>query len=323
LTRIREERQFILFCFLTDILLFWIALNLATVTRLHTLMYISLWRLQMDRVVCVVLFTIGAVIARSYDLSRLGDAFDAVYYAWVGLVFTGVMEMAAVSLVPAEWRAISRRELLIGLLVAAVFLGLWRSYAAGLLSRFASLRRFFYVLGNEAEGRRIAKALTESQGGCIDAEYVTFENLVARSESLKTSHGMNEAVIALVGEGRDERLDVLSYCEEQFRRVFLYPSLQDTRLFRHGNVHAIGGIPLIELAATVNPTPYSYVKRLIDIVVAAAGLLLTLPISILTAMAIKWTSPGGVLYSQERIGKDGRVFRLYKFRSMIDRKSVV
>src|SRR5262249_20138668 len=49
---------------------------------------------------------------------------------------------------------------------------------------------------------------------------------------------------------------------------------------------------------------------------ALAGLLVTLPVTILVAVAVKLTSPGPVLYRQTRVGKDGRNFTVYKFRSM-------
>ena len=93
LKRTHEERLFILLCFVTEACLFWAALNAATLTRLPTLMYIDLWRLQLDRLVCVVLFALGALFAGSYDLSRIEDPFDAVYYSWAGLLITGVMEI--------------------------------------------------------------------------------------------------------------------------------------------------------------------------------------------------------------------------------------
>jgi sugar transferase (PEP-CTERM system associated) len=57
-------------------------------------------------------------------------------------------------------------------------------------------------------------------------------------------------------------------------------------------------------------------KRLIDVTAAAAGFLLSLPLLIAVAVAVKVTSPGPVLYSQRRVGKDGRIFVMYKFRSM-------
>jgi len=58
------------------------------------------------------------------------------------------------------------------------------------------------------------------------------------------------------------------------------------------------------------------VKRLFDVTVSASMLVLTLPLLLLTALAIKLEDGGPVIYSQERIGLFGRPFTLYKFRSM-------
>lgn len=58
------------------------------------------------------------------------------------------------------------------------------------------------------------------------------------------------------------------------------------------------------------------VKRLIDLGVSSLLLLITLPITAITALAIRLDSPGPVFFKQERVGKDGNIFTLWKFRSM-------
>ena len=58
------------------------------------------------------------------------------------------------------------------------------------------------------------------------------------------------------------------------------------------------------------------VKRTVDVVIAATALLLVLPLLLVIAVAVRLTSPGPVFFSQERVTKGGRVFRMYKFRTM-------
>lgn len=58
-------------------------------------------------------------------------------------------------------------------------------------------------------------------------------------------------------------------------------------------------------------------KRTVDIGVSAIGLVVLSPLLALIAAAIKVTSPGPVFFRQERVGKDGRIFRIFKFRTMI------
>ena len=62
---------------------------------------------------------------------------------------------------------------------------------------------------------------------------------------------------------------------------------------------------------------YLFFKRMIDILFSLVGLILFSPICIIIAILIKLTSKGPVIFKQERIGKNGKVFKMYKFRSMI------
>ena len=61
---------------------------------------------------------------------------------------------------------------------------------------------------------------------------------------------------------------------------------------------------------------YKHIKRASDFCIALLGLLVLSPLLLLTAIAIKLDSPGPILFKQERLGLKGRVFRIWKFRSM-------
>src|SRR5688572_5498142 len=63
--------------------------------------------------------------------------------------------------------------------------------------------------------------------------------------------------------------------------------------------------------------PVEVAKRLLDVVLSAAGLLLALPLLLLAAVLIKLDSPGPVLFVQTRVGQHGRLFRIYKLRTMV------
>jgi len=58
-------------------------------------------------------------------------------------------------------------------------------------------------------------------------------------------------------------------------------------------------------------------KRLFDILASAAGTALLLPVYLFVALAVKLDSPGPVFYLQERVGREGKTFRIIKFRSMV------
>ena len=59
-----------------------------------------------------------------------------------------------------------------------------------------------------------------------------------------------------------------------------------------------------------------FIKRGIDVILSGLGIIVLSPVFIITALIIKYTSPGPVLFKQERVGKDNKLFKIYKFRSM-------
>jgi lipopolysaccharide/colanic/teichoic acid biosynthesis glycosyltransferase len=61
---------------------------------------------------------------------------------------------------------------------------------------------------------------------------------------------------------------------------------------------------------------YLFSKRLLDVVCSILGIIVTLPITVLVALAIFIDDWGPIFYTQQRIGKDGKVFHIFKFRSM-------
>lgn len=81
-------------------------------------------------------------------------------------------------------------------------------------------------------------------------------------------------------------------------------------------VSSVGTYPVITYHTISLNTGASMIKRFVDIVGALAGIILTSPIMLVAAIAIKIDSPGPVLFKQVRVGQNGRHFKIYKFRSM-------
>lgn len=84
-----------------------------------------------------------------------------------------------------------------------------------------------------------------------------------------------------------------------------------------GEVEGIGTIPLISLHQERQPVAELLLKRALDVIGAAAALILLAPVMLLIALLIKLDSAGPVLYSAARAGRKGRPFRCFKFRTMV------
>lgn len=73
----------------------------------------------------------------------------------------------------------------------------------------------------------------------------------------------------------------------------------------------------IESESSMEFSLYEVIKRLIDIVFSFIGVIVLSPLFIIIAIIIKFTSKGPVFFSQKRVGKNGKEFDMYKFRSMV------
>ena len=75
-------------------------------------------------------------------------------------------------------------------------------------------------------------------------------------------------------------------------------------------------IPVVDVTNKMNPNIYLVFKRVLDYIGATVGLIVLLPFFIICGILIKMSSKGPIIYKQKRIGKDGKEFDFYKFRTM-------
>lgn len=99
------------------------------------------------------------------------------------------------------------------------------------------------------------------------------------------------------------------------RTVHVIPAIIDAQLFRQ-NLGDISGVPTITLETGTSGQLEDALKRLADVVIGLILLVVFAPIMGLIGLLIKMTSPGPALFVQERLGRAGRSFRIFKFRSM-------
>lgn len=110
---------------------------------------------------------------------------------------------------------------------------------------------------------------------------------------------------------------IISVCEREGIRTQIVPDY-NKYLPAKPETEDFDGLPVINIRhVPLDDVPARALKRLFDILFSIFVLTVFSPLYILCMIIIKLTSPGPVLYSQERIGKNNRTFRMYKFRSMI------
>jgi exopolysaccharide biosynthesis polyprenyl glycosylphosphotransferase len=115
---------------------------------------------------------------------------------------------------------------------------------------------------------------------------------------------------------RDLIIDIALQAREQRISVKVVPDLYGGLALGAG-LTLIGDIPVLELNHQPIPAIGLFFKRFIDLAGAGILVVVSAPVLLLTALLIKLTSPGPVLYTAWRVGRKGRRFRCYKFRTMI------
>lgn len=114
-----------------------------------------------------------------------------------------------------------------------------------------------------------------------------------------------------------ERLDqAVQVCDEMGVTVRIVMTLVG-KLNSRPSLETLGGTPLLTLSSTPRDEAALVLKRVIDVLVSATALVAASPVLLVAALAVKLSSAGPAIFRQKRSGMNGRVFTLYKFRTMV------
>jgi exopolysaccharide biosynthesis polyprenyl glycosylphosphotransferase len=285
----------------------------------HALPYLTLWP-------ALVLWRMAVAYgAHLYDFRhRLAEA-DHIFAAAgasVAGVAGGYLFLALVQLYyMPDWR-LSRAVAVLDLLLLFFWLAASRTAMLAWLRRAGFQLRVFLAGPREACGElaeeidAYAPAFVHVAGSYhLDAAPPQAAPLAAFEEALARREA-DYVVLAETDLPQDVLSSLLLRCDRSGAEVFLYPALS-LSLLASTRVHGIGGLPLVALNPLAHDLVYRLLKRAIDAAAAAAGLLLAAPPALAAALAVKLSSPGPVFFSQERRGRYGQDFRIYKFRTMV------
>jgi exopolysaccharide biosynthesis polyprenyl glycosylphosphotransferase len=129
------------------------------------------------------------------------------------------------------------------------------------------------------------------------------------------TYTVKDVLIALDSSEHDRLVEVIGSCNSHAVSMKIIPDLYDI-ISGQARTNQIYGFPLIEIMPEIMQPWERAIKRGIDIVVSSMVLFVGLPVWLLVALAIKLDSRGPIFYTQERMGKDERRFKIIKFRSM-------
>ncbi len=179
-------------------------------------------------------------------------------------------------------------------------------------------RHFIERVHQHAEwGLRIVGLVDEDadlKGCLIDGHEVlgTFDDLL----EVIHKNVVDEVVFIVPRSWLGKIEPLMQICEMEGIQVTLAADFFDLKLSR-GSHTDLDGLPLLRFTTTPDQSLSLVLKRLMDIALSGAALLLVAPVMVAIAVGINATSPGPVFFRQKRCGLSGRRFTLYKFRTMV------
>ncbi len=277
----------------------------------------------------LVLLSFGIILplVNLYDARRVFRAADEVERVGLG-VATSSLVLAG--LLYLTYRTVSRQIFLT--FVGGTFLVL--------LSHRAVLRIFYrigrqttplpvvLIVGAGSLGRQVAKALQSAGSavaGFIDDDptkhgtRIDGHPVLASADELPAVvdvEGVTDVVFALPRDAQDDLAKLLVALWKRPLRLYTVPDFFELG-FARTQINYLGGLSLIGLREPAIDGFQRVAKRLIDLILGLAILLVTLPIMVVVAILIRLDSAGPVIFRQQRVGENGRHFMMYKFRTMV------
>ncbi len=269
------------------------------------------------------LYRLNIILTRALHLTHI---MKALYYGALTIVFVSIM---------IESSSVIDSRLLIFLfsLIALPSLYFVRTELMRrlyLLFSTTGFRRNIIILGDGKSGKLLAAKLMFEYPiglevvGFIDDDKEIGEAIVSDAkvigrfneiEDLIKKYHVDEIIVAVESENYDKFLDVIDLCKKLDVNTRITSELFDV-VAEKVSTEKYSDIPVIDVSTHYNNGITLAFKRFIDIVISIFALIILSPVILFIIIAIKVSSPGKILFKQVRIGKNGKEFQFYKFRSM-------
>jgi exopolysaccharide biosynthesis polyprenyl glycosylphosphotransferase len=267
------------------------------------------------------------LLASVYDPKRIYKAVDELQSVSLA---SGFAALAFAGLLYLVDREVSRWLFVLFLLLNVGLLLGWRILARALLLviKLPPAPRNVLIVGAGGVGRQVAKMIQEYRWtglqlvGYLDDDFRKHNNGLPVVGTLKqvrqvvAQRQIDDVVIALPRPAYDQVNRMVVELHDLPVQVRVVPDYFSLALHR-ATIEDFGGLPLINLRDPALNDVQRLIKRSFDLIVGGFLTILALPLMGMVALLIRLDTPGEVLFRQKRVGENGQLFTMYKFRSMI------
>lgn len=256
---------------------------------------------------------IFSVFSSLYGAFRIGiyRTHEIIYSFSLAAIITDIIMYFELSLVARQLVAVKPMIHYIIFQVVIIFIC---SFAANTIYfRLYPARRILAVFNDDAKGFEFIKKMSvfadrfKMESG-LNVEHTDMEIIKRKIDRYDA--------VAICDIDKQKQKEIMTYCYTNKKRTYLLPEITDIVL-NNGYEIQIGDTPVIMSRNQGLTLEQSVIKRFMDLFISALGIVITSPIMVICAFAIKIDDGGPVFFKQNRVTRNGKIFNILKFRSMV------
>lgn len=258
----------------------------------------------------VLLFTVFSSLYGAFKIG-ISRIHEIIYSFSLSIVFTNAIMYLELSLIARE--LVDIPPILIGIAYQILVVALCSFCANTIYFKLYPPRRVLAVFGDDVSGFELIKKM-----GKISDRFQIERGINVNTTDISDIKKLIDKYEAVVICGIDKNLqkNILSYCYTHKKRSYLLPDITDIIISNSYNIQ-ISDTPVLMSRNRGLTLEQRIIKRTMDLIISAIAIIITSPIMLICAIAIKLDDGGPILFKQNRITINGKIFNVLKFRSMI------
>ena len=234
---------------------------------------------------------------------------NLIYSQALSLIFTNIFTYFQLSVL--DKKLFEPKMVLVMTVADVLIVWCWTMLFQLLYANAFPPRRMLLISGERSDYHLIEKI------NARDDKYMICETInyhMGKEALIEKIHQYDAIIVGDIPS--HERNVIIKYCFDYSIRTYSVPKISDI-LLRSSDELNLFDTPLLLSRNMGLSIEQQFVKRVIDIIGSMIGIIITIPFFIVIGLSIKLTDHGPVFYTQTRLTKDGRPFKIYKFRTMI------
>jgi len=258
----------------------------------------------------VIIFVVFSTLYGAFNIG-IYRIHEIIYSFSLATIFTNFVMYLELSLIARE--LIDVRPMILGVIYQILIIAVIGTCANIIYFKLYSARKIVAIYGDREKADSLIRKMGKIKER-FSIEKRVNANKVSFEEIKKIIEDYEAVVICDIDKNLQKQL--ISHCYANEKRTYLLPDITDIIISSSYEIQ-ISDTPVLMSRNRGLTIEQELIKRIMDIIISSIGLIITSPIMLICAVAIKLDDGGPIFFCQNRVTKNGKIFNILKFRSMI------